>query len=155
MKLEAGKRYVRRDGQVTGVITLRVSSGTFSEYCFADIENGHTFLVDGRYNYVIEAHPYDCMEEYVEPTPATTGGPYVSVDVYNAVVAERDQLLWEKCKRPPLGILPRWVWLEQRQAELCDAIGRSEGDPDFRWVWELKDIMRELTQLRREKTDAI
>ena len=46
--------------------------------------------------------------------------------------------------KPPLGIKPRKLWLEERASELCGAIGRyiNAGNPDVEeWRIELSEIM--------------
>lgn len=92
MKLEVGKRYVRRDGQVTSPLRYE----EHDTFMFWDDQDCNSYKEDGAFHYC-GTSTLDLIEEYAEEqdeptpaTPATTGGPYVSVDVYNAVVAERD-----------------------------------------------------------------
>lgn len=65
MKIEAGKRYVRRDGKISGVI-----SGVDDQSClypFWDREETLSYMPDGRYDSDGEPYPCDLIKEYIEP----------------------------------------------------------------------------------------
>lgn len=64
--------------------------------------------------------------------------------------------------RPPLGIKPRWLWLEERARELVDTIGRGLPDEftapapieDMQaWVRELDDVLFSLEQARADERE--
>lgn len=65
MQIEAGKRYVRRDGSVSGLIGSRDSV----DYPFKDIESGHTLTIGGNVYRGGSQHDYDLVAEYIEPVP--------------------------------------------------------------------------------------
>lgn len=62
LKLEVGKRYVRRNGEVSGVI----DRGGSSIYPFYDPSARETYNEDGRY-YSKEKSERDFISEYIEP----------------------------------------------------------------------------------------
>ena len=67
MKIEVGKRYVRRDGSVSGVI----SRNDDPDYPFTDELDDYT---EGGYFWVsATAHPADLVSEYVEPVKEIPG----------------------------------------------------------------------------------
>ena len=72
--IEAGKRYNRRDGSVSGVLSERASS----YYPFQDPE-GYTYQRDGQYMGDDVAQPLDLLSEYTEPTaePQDEWGPWI------------------------------------------------------------------------------
>lgn len=64
MKLELGKRYVRRDGQLTGI--LEHTNNSFGQYHFTDPETHLIYTEDGAYCKDFK-RPDDLMWEFVEP----------------------------------------------------------------------------------------
>lgn len=77
-----------RNGTVTGE---RTCDGII-DYPYWDGLLGRSYAEDGSYVNGQE-EPEDIVAEYIPPEVMnTTGGIYVSADVYNAVVAERDSL---------------------------------------------------------------
>lgn len=97
LKLEAGKRYVRRDGKITGVLQ-KCPEGVFFE--FIDPDYGFNYDEYGGSCY----EPLDIMEEYIEETPekeskyavqATGFGaqPFTRIhDTYEIALAEAQRL---------------------------------------------------------------
>ena len=61
--VQAGKRYNRRGGGVSSIITDRIEG---SSYVFRDI-GGMTYTVTGHYLNGGTEHEYDLISEYVEP----------------------------------------------------------------------------------------
>lgn len=85
LKLEAGKRYMRRDGAVTEPLTC-IPSGL---YPFADPFGGARYLPDGRWIDDGLDHPQDLVSEYAEPASdsitsdiGTTNTSTVSSNLY-------------------------------------------------------------------------
>lgn len=70
MQLEYGKRYVRRDGKVTGPLEKNKNPSTIFEYPFLDPVSTKSYALDGIYDIT---HPvpqnYDLVSEYVPPEP--------------------------------------------------------------------------------------
>ncbi len=66
LTIEAGKRYVRRDGGITE--PLESAAGNFPDFVFLDPDSGETYQTDGRSGFGddIEWHE-DIVAEYVEP----------------------------------------------------------------------------------------
>ena len=66
MKIEAGKRYVRRDGEISGGIDAIVSAS----HPFSDNRAGWTYNVGGAFN-VDTNRPskLDLISEYIEEPP--------------------------------------------------------------------------------------
>lgn len=57
---------------------------------------------------------------------------------------------------PPLGVMPKWVWLEKRAKHLAEAISRYLAEPTgdrvtyaTRWSVELYDVMQEAKKERK------
>lgn len=65
MKIEAGKRYVRRDGEISGVISAQRNIA----YPFLDTEANASYSASGSYSIRVR-HPWDLIREYT-PTPST------------------------------------------------------------------------------------
>ena len=63
MKIEAGKRYVRRDGKISGVIE---KGCTDDLYPFCDDDSGDCYREDGLW-LLGEESDEDLISEYVEP----------------------------------------------------------------------------------------
>ena len=60
----------------------------------------------------------------------------------------------EELKKPPLGIKPFDLWIEQRQEELWEAIKRSEHYPeDFINEWSFLDEMRREWKFRNDEME--
>ena len=56
--------------------------------------------------------------------------------------------------KPPVGIRPQWLVLEERQAEICDAMKRYDERallPPDEWLLELKEIENQLAELLPER----
>jgi hypothetical protein len=65
MKIEEGKRYVRRDGNITGEMKgRRVDSCTLSEYKFIDSMNNEVYTSDGNYFAYERQSGADLIKEY-------------------------------------------------------------------------------------------
>lgn len=64
MRIEAGKRYVRRDGKISGVIEQR--KGIIGEYAFEDPVMLKTYRADGMWNGEHQVDS-DLISEYIEP----------------------------------------------------------------------------------------
>lgn len=63
--IEAGKRYVRRDGTISGIIDLNYNSNYSMDWVFQD---GHrTYRENGTWDYDGLESPRDLMKEYIEP----------------------------------------------------------------------------------------
>ena len=72
MKIEAGKRYVRRDGEISGVIGV-VDRPAWAEYTFSD---GYlTYRQDGVYDQWTGVCVDDLISEYIEPKSETVINP--------------------------------------------------------------------------------
>jgi hypothetical protein len=69
MKIETGKRYVRLDGKVSGVITQRSCN---SLYPFVDLSEGVTYTPEGKF-YIDDCEPTekDLIAEYVPESKQT------------------------------------------------------------------------------------
>ena len=68
MKIEAGKRYVRRDGAISGMIREDCND---EDYPFWDDSDGSSYNEYGMWLTGTE-HDEDLIREYVEPQPAET-----------------------------------------------------------------------------------
>lgn len=66
MLLEVGKRYVARNGDVTGV--LGSNEDERSSYTLKDFSNERTYTDDGRYAVSDLCHSFDLVSEYIEPS---------------------------------------------------------------------------------------
>ena len=69
MKLEYGKRYVRRDGEVTGPLGKHVNK----DFPFIDPTSGETYTKNGEFDIPNEGEVcgLDLVSEYETPTPPT------------------------------------------------------------------------------------
>lgn len=65
MKIEAGKRYVLREGSLTGKLVPRANS---KSYCFSCPETSRHWMEDGRYVDDHYERPYDVVREYHDET---------------------------------------------------------------------------------------
>lgn len=83
MKIEAGKRYVRRDGKVTGPIGVEGEGGD-TDYPFYDDVFECTYTPHGVWKLNGEEHPQDLVMIY--PEPPSQGS--VEIKVLRAEVAE-------------------------------------------------------------------
>jgi len=92
LQLEVGKRYVKRNGVISGWLQKN-EQAYFETHPFRDGISQHTYKENGIWKENGAESEYDLIAEYVEPTTVTHGGPYVSIDVHQKVVAERDALL--------------------------------------------------------------
>jgi hypothetical protein len=67
IKLEIGKRYVRRDGKITGTVEFNQSPSSLNIFPFLNGNDGYTetgkFYLDGSLSYK------DLVSEHVEPAP--------------------------------------------------------------------------------------
>lgn len=82
-------------------------------------------------------------------TDAKVYGP-VSRDAAAATAASMSAAAAD---RPPLGLMPRWRWLEQRQIDLLGAMSRyaQDGRPIHdEWYEEMMDLG---TELRKEQAN--
>ena len=68
LKIEVGKRYVRRDGEITGVI---VRSEIEPMYPYMDSSTDHTYMDTGVYYEFKPFHPLDLTTEYIEGSKET------------------------------------------------------------------------------------
>ena len=58
---------------------------------------------------------------------------------------ERENTMPDKIKKPPLGLVPRFIRDEERAREILEAIGRynDAGEPvPVNWIWELEQKLR-------------
>lgn len=78
MKLEIGKRYVRRDGKITA--PLRKGQVT-SPYPFVDSATGCIYMPDGIYEIGYAPHSCDLVAEYVESPSLETRVTKLEADV--------------------------------------------------------------------------
>ena len=69
MKIEAGKRYVRRDGKISGVIGVE-GRPVLPEYKFSD--GLLTYRQDGVYDEWLGVSIDDLISEYIEPAADTS-----------------------------------------------------------------------------------
>ena len=82
MKLEVGKRYVRRDGEISGVIDLRSKfcMGDYKDHPYVDRTHGYTYTSEGFYFRSNNPDSWELVQEYNEtvdePEP-------ISEKVYN------------------------------------------------------------------------
>ena len=54
-------------------------------------------------------------------------------------------------KKPPIGIMPEYIWKEQRVVELTATIARYEQDENAeKYLSKIKEWKRELSRLLRE-----
>jgi hypothetical protein len=65
MTLKEGKRYVRRDGKITGPLSR--NNPSISSYPFWDQEAEEDYTAEGCYLVTKEKHKGDLIREYVEP----------------------------------------------------------------------------------------
>ena len=71
MKLEYGKRYIMRNGEVTGkLVPAAKSLGHSEKWAFSEEKNYYqTWTVEGAAVPWDKQYPLDIMVEYTEPTP--------------------------------------------------------------------------------------
>lgn len=81
LEVQVGKRYVRRDGQVTGLI---VYSGS-TDYPFRDSVRHLTYKSDGVWDVTRHPTTEDLVSEYVEP--AKSGALCLFMDTYGRLYA--------------------------------------------------------------------
>lgn len=92
MKLEVGKRYVRRDGKISSPMEFD-SSGDEEVYPWHDNE-GHWYTEEDRY--VVDGeHMIDLISEYVEPAPEPIEGssPVDEINVGTVVISYHDDVV--------------------------------------------------------------
>lgn len=63
LKIKVGKRYVRRDGEITGII---VRSEEEPKYPYMDSSTGFTYMYTGVYYELDPFHSFDLITEYIE-----------------------------------------------------------------------------------------
>lgn len=85
MKIEAGKRYVRRDGEITAALVPNDERYPFRDGR-GELGSAQAWTSDGSYWYDGDSSEYDIVSEYVEPSPAYTfanepGYPHPAGDV--------------------------------------------------------------------------
>lgn len=92
MKLEVGKRYVRRDGLISPPMQFEPSCGG-DVYPWHDSE-GHWYTEEGRYT-VDGDHMIDLISEYVEPAPEPIEGssPVDEINVGTVVISYHDDVV--------------------------------------------------------------
>ena len=88
MKLEVGKRYNRRDGGVSGVIT--VDDGCTDKHPFKDQNSGSTYTSTGYYWYIGITDEPDLIIEYIEPTEWQLVTSYDQINRKDVVVSWSD-----------------------------------------------------------------
>ena len=106
MIIQAGKRYIRRDGKVTGILTDLPQNNV---YKFFDRLHNKSYTRVGENVERTVPVQEDLMEEYFEPTsinkivsihPSVSfNGPYVCAGKYNALVEAAKEVtdLHNKC----------------------------------------------------------
>lgn len=72
MKIEAGKRYIRRDGVITGPLTF--NENDWEGYPFQDPVSGSDYTGNGRYWYEGGDSDEDLILEYVPSDPTSENG---------------------------------------------------------------------------------
>lgn len=88
MKLELGKRYVRRDGRLSGI--LEHTNAEVGQYCFKDPEMRCTYTEEGAY-FVCCERPDDLMWEFVEVQESeVTNVPVTDVRTYSMPDTQTD-----------------------------------------------------------------
>ncbi len=58
-------------------------------------------------------------------------------------------------EKPPLGIMPKWLWQERRFNELCGAITRAYNaswEIHIEWVEEYNELVREMRARKAAQT---
>lgn len=135
LRLEIGKRYVNRDGEVTGPLTPTDED----IYAFMDEVTQLTYTAEGQYVHVsLNPHQRDLVSEYVEPSlPATS---------------DSDQPTWSPTDEPedtspdapdPVNHPPHY---KQGDIECIDAIRSALTPEEFRGYLKgnaLKYVWRE------------
>lgn len=84
MLLEVGKRYVARNGDITGV--LGSNEDERSSYILMDFSNGRTYTDDGRYAVSDPYHRFDLVSEYIEPVAIDVAPPEVKPSAKSRIV---------------------------------------------------------------------
>lgn len=74
LKLEVGKRYVRRDGGISGIIETRPKH--YVSYPFQDLDSLITYTGDGKF-YSYCGDDRDLISEYIEPAAEPAAAQYV------------------------------------------------------------------------------
>lgn len=140
MKIEAGKRYVRRDGEITAAL---VPNGTATNYPLRDSreENGSSqaWTVDGSYWSDNTPSDYDLVSEYVGPMTARDAVESVAL----AAVSDGDAY----------DIAAMDALAEVRRAkELFPAPANSMHE-QFAVLWEEFDELKAHVWTRQDKRD--
>lgn len=94
-RLEYGKRYVRRDGRLTGKLTTTTNALCWHRtHRFCDAVAGLTFTEDGHFMSKDETSAFDLIAEYHEPEsqPAESPDDWVTQD--RVAMRECDQFRW-------------------------------------------------------------
>ncbi len=102
LTLEVGKRYVRRDGKITGPLTD--NTGDFRDFVFLDPDSGETYQTDGLSGFGDDLEwREDIVAEYVEPqsAPWEESAKQFSrdADFYRGIVTRIGELYGDAAKR--------------------------------------------------------
>lgn len=121
--LELGKRYVRRDGTVTGLLVLNDGASSGSEFPFADSEpSDDAWREDGTWDPCRgRTNMLDIVAEYVAPAVSEVVVEITEIiDESGSVLGTvtdtsnpKDRL---GIKKPPLGLIPPAAELHEAQA---------------------------------------
>ncbi len=76
MKLEIGKKYIKRNGEILGPLVANDNCNTRAGYPFKD-ERGYSYRADGVL-YSVAGSPEDIVAEYVEPLKLEVGKTYLN-----------------------------------------------------------------------------
>lgn len=101
---------------------------------FAYLESDKLFDRVDRQRSGLERVPLERLRENCR----IDNGQYVVVDL-------DDPPADEGVEKPPLGLMPRQFWLEDRVKQIVEAVGRRNGvDVPVSWIEELAGICEEL-----------
>jgi hypothetical protein len=72
IKLEVGKRYVSRSGEITGPLVKSTYEYTKRDYPFLDLVTNRTYALDGSYCFTLAGNEEDLVKEYEERATEVT-----------------------------------------------------------------------------------
>jgi len=141
LQIEEGKRYVRRDGEVTQAIERTPRSHRYSgSHPLRDSEHGWTYRVDGSFDSKEgELHDFDLIAEYVEPEPAADDESHnAAVAIITRMSDQSTELtaLRQQCQRHA----ERIAELEQRNGELTKLVNKCNAERASMWEDHLREV---------------
>jgi hypothetical protein len=138
LTIEEGKRYIDKAGIVVGpIVQTHTTHPRYADgFRWMCRESGATYRIDG--STATHASSYDLVSEWTDEHDRVrnelAAGPAPSLPVPPPEPASP--------KKPPLGIMPRKLWVEKRIREINEAMTRyfatDEPVPD-EWLVELRD----------------